>query len=349
MLALIKNLFVLSFDMKKFIVNLFLFVAPFVLLSYFLDIFVSKNLKNINDVAYGEYSTWNDLFDGKVNSDIVIYGSSRAWCHISPKIIEDNLRLKTYNLGINGHNFWLENFRHAVLFENNTKPKLILFSLDMFTLQKRKELFNSEQFLPYMLWNSEIKKATESYEGFNFYDYTIPLIRYCGKILVLEKIINYSLGLISNPIMRINGYQGKDKTWNSDLDKAIAKRKKYEVPIDRKSQQLFEKFLVECQNQNIKLIFVYTPEYIGGQKFVKNRKTVMDLYGHYSKKYQIPFYDYSNDSISFQKKYFYNASHLNKTGAELFTHQFVDTLRYSSIIKELKADYKSLDNNIEKQ
>ena len=67
----------------------------------------------------------------------------------------------------------------------------------------------------------------------------------------------------------------------------------------------------------------------------KNRGEVLSLYTNYSHKYNIPFYDYSNDAISYQKKYFYNTNHLNKTGAELFTAKFIDTLKQSHLIKEL--------------
>ena len=115
-------------DMKKFIKYLLFFIAPFILFSYCIDVFISTNLKKAKKGAYGEYSTWNDVFEGKINSDIVIYGSSRAWKHISPKIINDRLHISTYNLGIDGHTFWLENFRHRMLLKNNTKPKIIIFS-----------------------------------------------------------------------------------------------------------------------------------------------------------------------------------------------------------------------------
>ena len=112
--------------------------------------------------------------------------------------------------------------------------------------------------------------------------------------------------------------------------------KKYEAKLDPETIILFEKFIAECKKQNIKLIFVYAPEYIEGQIFTKNRGEVLSLYTNYSQKYNIPFYDYSNDAISYQKKYFYNTVHMNKTGAELFTAKLIDTLKHSSIIKELK-------------
>ena len=50
-----------------------------------------------------------------------------------------------------------------------------------------------------------------------------------------------------------------------------------------------------------------------------------------SKEYQIPFYDFSNDSISYHKKYFYNASHLNNFGSQLFTKELIDKLKYSDV------------------
>jgi tRNA A22 N-methylase len=56
------------------------------------------------------------------------------------------------------------------------------------------------------------------------------------------------------------------------------------------------------------------------------------LYARYSKKYNIPFLDYSDDEICYKKEYFYNASHLNKTGSDLFMQKFIRDLRYSDQI-----------------
>ena len=329
--------------MKKFIKHFLLFSLPLLVLSYFLDVFISMNLKKSNSFAQKEFSTWNAIIDGKVNSDILIYGSSRAWVHFNSTMMSDSLQIPTYNLGIDGHNFWLQYLRHKMVLERNTKPKVILVSVDMFSLQKRKDLYNSEQFLPYMLWNRDIKNATSSYEGFVSADYLIPLIRYYGKKKEIETAIRFYSGHLSNPICRVRGYQGRNESWNTDFDKAKLTMKKYEAKLDPETIILFEKFIAECKKQNIKLIFVYAPEYIEGQIFTKNRGEVLSLYTNYSQKYNIPFYDYSNDAISYQKKYFYNTVHMNKTGAELFTAKLIDTLKHSSVIKELKRNKKLLD------
>lgn len=322
--------------MKKFIKNLVLFFLPIVILSYILDVFISNNLKKSNNFAQKEYSTWNAIIDGNVNSDIVIYGSSRAWVHFNSTMISDSLQIPTYNLGIDGHNFWLQYLRHKMLLERNQKPKVIIVSVDMFTLQKVKNLYNSEQFLPYMLWNKEIKKATISYQGFDNTDYEIPLMRYFGKKKEIETAIRYFSGHLSNPICRVKGYQGLNRVWSKDFNKAKSSMKNYEVKIDPETLLLFRQFISECKQNSIKLIFVNAPEYKEGQEFTINRKEVLTIYKGLSKQYKIPFYDFSNDSICFQKKYFYNSVHLNRIGAELFTAKFIDTLKTSSIIKDLK-------------
>jgi len=64
----------------------------------------------------------------------------------------------------------------------------------------------------------------------------------------------------------------------------------------------------------------------------------MGIYKKFSNEYQIPFYDFSNDSISYHKKYFYNASHLNNIGSQLFTKELIDTLKYSVVLRT-KSNY----------
>jgi hypothetical protein len=322
--------------MKKFIKHFLLFVAPIVILAYFVDVFISNNLKKCNGVAIGEYTTWNDLNEGKINSDIVIYGSSRAWKHLSPKIITQKTNISAYNLGIEGHNFWLQNLRHQLLLKKNKKPKLIIFSVDIFTLQKNKDLYNSEQFLPYMLWNNQIEETTISYNGFNRFDYNIPLIRYYGKYKEVVTAVSVFLKPTNNKIKRVNGYQGQNKKWSDDFSKAKLKMNKYKISLDEKTVVLFEKFLKDMNEEGVKVVFVYTPEFIEGQKFIQGRKELISLYSKFSKQYNIPFYDFSKDAICYRKDFFYNSNHLNKEGAELFTRKFVDTLLQSKIMKELK-------------
>ncbi|MFZ1561856.1 MAG: hypothetical protein WAT37_18110 [Saprospiraceae bacterium] len=312
--------------MRKFIISFILFLAPVFLLSYFTDRFISANLKKSTTYTGGEYTVWNDILEGNVNSEILIYGSSRAWVHIDPNLLSDQLGKTAYNVGIDGHNFWLQYLRHLLVLKSNVKPKYIIVSLDIFTLEKVRELYNADQFLPYMYNEPLFEEYLKSYVGFTWIDFHMPLMRYRGRSSsMLHACKLYMEGTLQEA-GRVNGYQGMNKEWNSDLENALKKVGHYEIKIDTPSLKLFQEFIEGCQKDHIALLFVYSPEYVEGQKFVKNRKDIMDLYTALSTTYSIPFYDFSNDSISYDKAKFYNASHLNMEGSRDFTIKLADQI-----------------------
>lgn len=311
--------------MKKLLVNLTIFLIPLIVFMFLGDWFLSRQLRQSRD---GEFSVWNDIYDSKINADIVVYGSSRAMVHMDPLIIKDSLMVNAYNLGLNGHNFWLQYFRHQELLKYNKAPKFIIHSVDIFTLVKRRDLFHMEQFLPYMLFNGEIQQWTGSYEGYKKYDYFIPLVRYYGQYKTIGRILQTSFfGSTEADSARYLGFSAQNQAWNDDLVKARKKFPDFRVKIDIASVKLFEKYLKECQEAGIAIALIYTPEYIEGQDFVKNRSEIINTFSFLSAKYNIPFIDYSNDSISYKRNYFYNASHLNSTGARVFTSKMMHDLK----------------------
>lgn len=63
------------------------------------------------------------------------------------------------------------------------------------------------------------------------------------------------------------------KEWGNDLDFAIEKSENMEIPVCNDTKKLFEQYIRECKDLGIKLIFVYSPEYIDGQKIHIKQKT----------------------------------------------------------------------------
>jgi len=172
--------------MRKLLQKLLLLIVPIILISPGLDRLMSEVLKRSNSYADGEYPVWNDLYNGKINSRIVIYGTSRAFRHIDPTMIGDTLHTTAYNLGVNGHSFKTEYFRHFLLLKHNRKPDIILQTLDFTSFEKESDLYNQDQFLPYMFNNEEMRLSVSN--GFSSIDYKIPMIRYYGKKEALVKI-----------------------------------------------------------------------------------------------------------------------------------------------------------------
>jgi hypothetical protein len=322
--------------MKRFITRCLLFCVPFVVLAYGADRFVSGKLKEIRAYKEGEFSVWNDLYAGNIKAPVVVYGSSRAWMQIDPGLIEDSLQVPAYNLGINSHNFRLENFRHQLLLKYCEKPRLIIHSLGTTTLEKRADLFNADQFLPYMLFNPDMKAVIEDYKGYTPRDFYIPMLRYFGKRDALTAVLKYVINPGHNPGKRTRGFESvKDLTWHNDLEKVKKKMSSYEVKIDPVTVTAFKNYITDCKKQGIKLVLVYSPEYFEGQLFTKNRDSIMSLFKTISTTFGVPYYDYSNDSMSYRQQYFFNAEHLNKLGADLFTKKLIDTLKRSGLLEDI--------------
>lgn len=306
--------------MSKFFNRLTSFIIPLLIIILVLDTLISYTLKRTKPA--NEIEIWNDIYRGKIDCEIAIYGSSRAWLHIDPEIIKDSLNMEAYNFGIDGHNFRLQYLRHIEYLRKNHKPAIILHSIDVFTLHKGVDLFNMEQFLPFMLWNKNIRQYTSSYNGFSSWDYSVPLLRYSKAPVILLRSEKPGFN-------RNKGFKGQERVWDDDLKNAKDLYNNYMAPIDSAIFNLYNKFLYECASNEIEVVLVYTPEYIEGQVFVANRKIIINTFSQLAKDYGLLFLDYSNNEMCFDKKYFYNASHLNADGADMFTRILTYDLKES--------------------
>lgn len=323
--------------MKTFLYKFLFFLLPIIGLAYFLDIFLSKNLKKSNNHAQKEYTTWNAVLEGKLKSDIYVYGSSRSWVHFNSKIIQESLGMTTYNLGIDGNGFDLQYFRHKLALQYNPKPKLIIHSVDIGTFEHI-SMFNPDQFLPYLLWQKEFYKGISKYKVYNFYDCNIPLIRYTGRFDAIKTALKMCFMPQDNPQGRVRGFQGQDIAWNSDFMKAKKAMKSYSAEFNLKIYEQFKRYLEECKTNNIKVVLVFSPVYIKGQRFMKNLDFILSVYEKLADKYGILFLDFSKNEICHRKEYFYNTTHLNTKGAEMFTKELVIRLKDSKLMKFINTN-----------
>lgn len=309
--------------MRQYLKNIILFISPIAILAYPFDLVISSALKKEDHIEFanGEINTWNHIYSDTTYSELLIYGSSRAWVHIDPKIMSEKLGLTTFNYGIDGHNFSLQNLRHQESIRHKGYPKYIIYSIDVFTLAKRPDLFNKEQFLPYMLMNFHLNKTLLTYEGFRGKDFILPLSRYFGKKNVFDHLLTRN-----SSKKREQGYYGFELNWNNDFRKAKKEKGNLEIELDSSSVTQFVSLIDKLKKNGVKICLVYTPEYFAAQDFISNRVQIIDLFKSISKQRQLLFLDYSDHVISMNQKYFYNASHLNRTGAELFSKILAEEL-----------------------
>lgn len=310
--------------MRGFIQQIIGFLLLLAMLATAADIYLSWRIKQNPSSAAGEYTVWNDIYAGKIEADYLIYGSSRAWVHFNPRLFKDSLNQTAYNLGMDGQNFHLQLLRHLELIRHNPYPKNIVLAVDVFSLDEYHELYNEAQFLPYQLFNSNIRRFRAHYQNFQPALHWLPMYRYAGRKQLIRDI--FSPAQIDSNSIRFQGFRGQDKSWSPEADSVLARLTPFEVPIDSQLVQLFEQFLEEMQRRQVRLTLVYPPEYIAGQKHILNRQAILAYYAAQAEKYGFTFLDYSSHPLSYDKSNFYNSSHLNARAADEFTRVFVRDL-----------------------
>ncbi|RQO29785.1 hypothetical protein DBR32_14465 [Taibaiella sp. KBW10] len=320
--------------MKRFLKHTLWVLLPLIVLAYPLDRWLSARLKQSHTLANGEYLVWNDIYDRQINSELAIYGSSRAWRHFDPQILEDSLGMKAYNLGMDGYGFYLQYMRHLEYLKYNPKPKYIILSLDLFTFEMPKGLYNSGQFIPYMRSSAYMKQYLQPLQGFSVYDYYVPLLRYFGKKTELKEALKIGFKGEQQPALRTRGFAGNPESFNEDFQNAAKMIEKYTVLIDSPCVQLLHRFLSDCKKEDIQVIMVYSPQYTAIKQFLVGKEALVALYQKFAATYQIPFLDYSEDVLCFDQSNFYNTSHMNTKGATLFSQKLAHFLKRNTLLSK---------------
>ena len=300
--------------MKKFLIRTSLFILMVTVAMCVLDVVLTKKL---NHYEYRPMLGWNEIYDGRASADIVIMGNSRAWVHYSPAILDSVLHCHTYNLGIDGSAFNRQYSRYKIYRMYDKKPKVILQNIDFVTLAYTTG-YEQFQYFPYF-YRRDMQELVVPYEEFTFADKYLPFYRYA----------NFGIKRIfKTKVAPVNGYIGKEEPWNGTR---LRKKKSFKFTVDSTTLEQFEQYLAETHAEGIQMIFVHAPIYQKITQKLEGRDEMWRLYKRLAEQYQIPILNYEEDSLSMDTNYLYNATHLNKTGSEIFSRKLANDLKEMGI------------------
>ena len=311
----VHRLFIFSSDMKRFVTRLVLFCALLYASLAVLDISVSSRFWKSRDFVY---AAWNDILKGNMANDIVIMGSSRAWTQYSPFVLDSIMGTTTYNLGCDGSNVSRQIPRYYVYRANNAKPKLVIQNIDWNGTMEYGNQYLRKQFFPYF-YNKSMRDYALDYEDFDLADKYFPLYRY-------NYFMNIACAIKSADSVYVipkKNYYGWDLQWNGENFNNVDTIK---FMVDERSANMFREYLSHCKKDSVQVVFVYAPIYIGATQKVANLPEVYSTYKSFADEFDIPILDYTYSYISQDTSYFYNATHLNKTGSTEFSAMLANDL-----------------------
>ena len=290
-------------------------------LAFVTDFVITKRLqKSQTRMLIG----WNEIYSGNLHSDVLIMGNSRAWTQYSPQILDSVLGVNSYNLGVDGSHINRQIIRYDTYRRMNKKPKAIIQNIDFSTIG----IFfgyEREQFFPYF-FDDSLKRASSNYENFSIPEKYLPAYRYIGH----KQLIQEGIRLSDDKAVLAKGYYGIDKPWDGTFLNELTEINYLQ---DSFALSLFDQYLAKACSENIRIIFVYAPIYIGATEKLQNVEGMYRMYDSIARKYNIPVLDYNYAPMSYDTACFYNSTHLNRKSAELFSVRLAHDIDSSGILK----------------
>ena len=309
--------------MKTFLKKSLLFLAILVAGAYLLQGIIDFGLKKSNFSI--ENKEWYNLMNSKINSDIIIQGSSRARFHISPSHLEKQFGLSAYNLGISGAGFPTQQYRLSQYLKHNKKPKYIIQQVDNILFGYGS--YDPVQYVPYL--NQEVLNVFKGRTIFTKWDIYIPLYKYSHVVGTAGTGLTSIFHSGAKENGNVKGFRTYMHPYNRKLLDTLSVRnpKGVNPVISVTAYAKFIDFIKYCKQQNIKLILVFTPSYIGYQNILVDKNAASNRFLNLSKMYNVPYLDYTKDPICLDTANFFDYYHMNTRGAEAFNKKLVVDLK----------------------
>lgn len=308
--------------MKKFLIKVVLFSFFIYILAWGLDYTICRGLLKMDESRFQDYSA---MLEGEMENEILIVGSSRAKHHFNPAVIDSLCNTSSYNLGIGGYPLNIQVLKYKLYKEHNPKPSLILLSLDLISLDYLgdiKHRHQSEQFFP-LIYDKQMRKELRKV-GYGFAELNIPLYRMFGYYVVIKNGLFEALGIKHYKDDTYKGFSPLSGGWDGkELRQQKPVRK--EFPIEAEHE--IDSFLTECMVDDVKVIVVNTPLYIGARSVYTNYDEADSLIHRMADKYGVKYLDYNVIcDINMDSNNFLNTYHLNVESANAFTAILCDSI-----------------------
>lgn len=286
--------------------------------AFGLDALITDNLRH-SDARM--FNTYNVIYSDSLQCDAVIMGSSRGQVQYDPRILDSIVGLNCYNLSVDGRCIDAEVVMYNAYRHHAPKPCLVIQNIDWGTLQMSNG-YEREQYLPYLSKDDLYEQTCEN-EGFTWADRWLPLVRYAGY----HEVIKEGLGMknkMNRPVI-YKGFVPHDEAWDGAAFRQVDS---IGFVCNPEAVAIFERYLASCQKEGVHVVMVYAPFYIGAT--LKMGDAVREMFGLYQSladRYGCDILNYTYDSISYDTLNFYNASHLNRRGAERFSVKLANDLK----------------------
>lgn len=313
-------LFISNFEMRQFLKMVLIWATVAFLLASALDAIISSGLRR-TDIR--KYAVWNDIHHATIDADLVVIGSSRAWCAYNTYLLDSLLHCNSYNLGIDGHSLNMQLIRYETYRRFNPAPKVIVLNTDFISTfnVNADPQYEREQFFPYIT-DKELIASVKDEKNLSLLERCFPLVRYFGYREDIATGVTSFFGRTVFPDGGMHkGYRGNNYPWREPRTDTL-----YHVVVDSSQVQLLDSFVSQIQAEGINVFFVESPVYMPLEDCYEGVDKFNSILDCISKSHGVRVFDYTQESFCWNRNYFYDAGHLNSRGSEVFTRMLCEDL-----------------------
>lgn len=315
--------------MKRFLIKIGLTTVVAFIVALLLDMLISYGLYTTQSYPH---QPWREIRSGQYASDIVILGTSRALEHYDPQVIDSITGLQSYNLGMGGYGINVQLMKYNYFIHYNPKPQYVIFDVDQLLLKSDIAVHQhqSEQFLP-LFYDGAIRKELLNV-GYSWSDAYIPMVRYWGYQSQNKRGLLECFNLKHyHDYPSYKGHCPDPDPWDPAR---LHITDSIKPTIDIEAIKLFERFVEECDNNDVQLIFVTSPIYYTYVEMSTTWNKYMSYFDSIAQENDIPYLNYMDHPICRDSTYFNAGVHLTPDGTKIFSEILSNDLMKDGILND---------------
>ena len=272
----------------------------------------------------------------QINADILIHGPCEPLWMISPKVLDKQTGLKSYNLALS-HSDFADNYLHLYFYlKHNKAPKYLFLYVTPESMDENYNTFNTYRFAPH-LKDSLVDRVVAECDPDYHQWLAIPFMKYAyyNQKQNFNALQGYKHLFTKRQLPYFpDGFEPPAKiAWDNHLESFIELYPKgYYFKWSYLREKYLRKTIELAQLHRVKVFLYESPVLKESLPYQPNRNPILNKIILLADEYQVDYLLFDQMEIADSREYFISNLNLNLKGGEIFTDSLGKYIRQKILL-----------------